>query len=57
MQPAITWTITAGDLLQAISILIVAFGFYNRLSIKVGKIETDIRWIKQALNVDRQEEV
>ena len=34
------WTITAGDLLTAISILIGAFGVYNRLTNRQDSIET-----------------
>jgi hypothetical protein len=33
------WTITAGELLQIITILLGLFGIYNRLSIQITKVE------------------
>lgn len=36
-------TITAGEMIQVVSFLVAAFAVYNRLSIKIAKLETNLQ--------------
>ena len=41
------WTVTAGELLQIISFIITMFAVYNRISIEIAEIKTELSSIKR----------
>ena len=43
----VKWTITLGEVLQIVSLLIVVFGFYNKISNAVVSMQTDLNMIKK----------
>lgn len=51
------WTITAGELLQIISILLAVFSVYNRISVKLMQIETKLEpiyeWWQRSVSIGR----
>jgi hypothetical protein len=43
----IKYTITTGEIIQIVSLLFVVFGFYNKISVKMGEMQTDLNTIKK----------
>ena len=41
------WTITAGELLQIVSFVVAIFAIYNRLSIEIAEIKTELGHVKK----------
>ncbi len=48
------WTITAGELLQIISILVAGFTVYNRITIQINDLKTKIEPLWQQFINERE---
>lgn len=54
------WRLTAGDLLMAITLVVSAFGLYNRISIQIVRLEEKIDplytwWVRRMENLESKQ--